>query len=253
MRDFSLPAYLEVIAALRARNLPVYGVARWLAGQPARGAVIRHDVDRRPYHALRMAEAEAAAGVHTTYYFRVVGSAWDPEVIRAVHALGHEVGYHYEDLATCRGDFAKAAVAFERHLASIRQLALVTTAAMHGSPLSRHNNLDLWSRLDAQRLALAGEAFVSVNYAGTYYFTDTGRSWGAVATNLRDRPPGILLPAEPVETSRQLCTFIARPEVAKIALSAHPERWDTTLGGWLWQGAKDRVINLAKVAAACLR
>lgn len=253
MRDFTLAAYMEVIHAIQSRRLPVHGVAEWIEKRPSRGVVIRHDVDRRPHHALKMAEAEAAAGVRTTYYFRVVGSAWNHRVIRAVHRLGHEVGYHYEDLATCGGDLPRAIRSFAGHLGAIRQLAPVRTAAMHGSPLSRHNNLDLWRHLDCAALGLVGEAFLAVDYRDTYYFTDTGRSWGAVATNLRDRPPGILVPETKIESSPALCAFVARADFSKLALSAHPERWDTTLPGWLWQAGKDGVINIVKMAAARLR
>lgn len=253
MRDFTLAAYLAVVRALQARELPIFGVRDWLREQPARGALIRHDVDRRPHNALRMAQAEARAGLRTTYYFRVVGSAYDLDVIRAVHQLGHEVGYHYEDLALARGDVDAALASFEKHLAALRAVAPIETIAMHGSPLSRHNNLDLWRHAQPSRFGIVADAFLSVDYAATYYFTDTGRSWGATATNLRDWPPGALAPASPVRDSPALCRFIARGDAGKIAISAHPERWDATLPGWLFQGAKDGLINVAKVALSRMR
>lgn len=252
-RDFTLTAYMTVIQALKQRQLPVYGISRWIAERPLRGAVIRHDVDRRPMNALRMAEAEAAANVYTTYYFRVVGSAYDKDIMRAVHALGHEVGYHYEDLALCKGDAAAAVVSFKRNLEDLRTAVPVETAAMHGSPLSKHNNLDIWQHASPQDFDLTGEAFITVDYHGTYYFTDTGRSWGAVAANLRDRPPGILQPAVLPRSTRQLCRFISETDIEKIALSAHPERWDDRLAGWLMQGTKDQLVNGIKIAANRLR
>lgn len=48
MRDFTLASYRELLHALLKANLPVFGVARWLEQNPDRGALIRHDVDRRP-------------------------------------------------------------------------------------------------------------------------------------------------------------------------------------------------------------
>lgn len=59
--------------------------------------ILRHDVDEVADYALKMAEIEQTRGVKSTYYFR-----WrtaDPEVIRKVKAMGHEVGLHYETLA----------------------------------------------------------------------------------------------------------------------------------------------------------
>lgn len=253
MRDFTLDAYMRIIDAIRAGGLPVFGVAEWLASRPEVGAVIRHDVDRRPANALAMARAEAAAGVFTTYYFRVVGSAYDKPTMRAVQDLGHEVGYHYEDLALVRGDGPQAVDSFRRHLADLRQVVDVRTAAMHGSPMSGINNLDIWKHASIADLGLRGEAFLTIDYRGVHYFTDTGRSWGAGATNLRDRPVGALSPEPPVHSTVQLCEFIGRIKPRRLALSAHPERWDANLTGWLLQGAKDQLVNTAKVIVSRLR
>ncbi|AHF09977.1 MULTISPECIES: PEGA domain-containing protein [Dehalobacter] len=59
--------------------------------------VLRHDVDVSAEDALAMAKIEHLRGVKSTYYFRW-GTA-DPEVLKEVRALGHEVGLHYETLA----------------------------------------------------------------------------------------------------------------------------------------------------------
>jgi hypothetical protein len=253
MRDFTLDAYMSVVEAIQAVGLPIYGVAQWQAQRPASGALIRHDVDRRPANALAMARAEAVAGVATTYYFRVVGSAYDKATMRAVQDLGHEVGYHYEDLALAKGDPAAAIQSFQRHLTDLRQAVDVRTAAMHGSPMSRVNNLDLWRHAKITDFGLSAEAFLSVDYAGLYYFTDTGRSWGAGATNLRDRPAGTRDLPRPIHRTTQLVDFIRRDRPQGLAFSVHPERWDASWPGWLAQSAKDQGINLAKVIVSKLR
>ncbi len=59
--------------------------------------ILRHDVDRVADYALQMAEIEHARGIKGTYYFR--WNTADPEVMRKVKDLGHEVGLHYETLA----------------------------------------------------------------------------------------------------------------------------------------------------------
>ena len=59
-------------------------------GQPAQRAVImRHDVDRFPGNAVRMAQVENEHGLRATYYFRVVPGVFDIPAIERVHELGH--------------------------------------------------------------------------------------------------------------------------------------------------------------------
>jgi hypothetical protein len=60
--------------------------------------VLRHDIDRRPGNALRMAKLEHELGIQSTYYFRFPYT-FKPDIIGKIHDLGHEVGYHYEVLS----------------------------------------------------------------------------------------------------------------------------------------------------------
>ena len=59
---------------------------------------MRHDVDKLPGNALKMARLEHEMGVKATYYFRAVPVSWDEGIIREIAGMGHEVGYHYENL-----------------------------------------------------------------------------------------------------------------------------------------------------------
>ncbi len=99
---YSLPHYRWLLEQAKAKFwLPlVRDVAR---GVPDRAfLLIRHDVDITPWSALRMAELERSLDVRTTYYYRLhapfynlmEGAALDS--VRAVAAMGHEVGLHYE-------------------------------------------------------------------------------------------------------------------------------------------------------------
>ena len=51
----------------------------------------------------------------------------------------------------------------------------VKTICMHGSPLSRYDNRDLWNRYDFKDCWIVGEAYLSIKDVN--YFSDTGRSW----------------------------------------------------------------------------
>lgn len=72
-------------------------------GRPT--ALIRHDVDVSLDHALRLAERETGWGVRTTYHVMIdspfydVGSDRSIASIRAIAAMGHEVGLHYDVVA----------------------------------------------------------------------------------------------------------------------------------------------------------
>jgi hypothetical protein len=103
-------------------------------------------VDRKPENALKMAELEHALGVCSTYYFRHPHT-FIPEIIEQVLSLGHEVGYHYEVLAKAKGDYEEAIGLFARELEEFRSLCDVRTICMHGSPLSRYDNRDLWKSM----------------------------------------------------------------------------------------------------------
>lgn len=246
MRDFSLKAYLNLVDAIRAKELAVFGVLDWLQKAPKRGVVIRHDVDRRPHNALEMAKAEHAIGLRTTYYFRVVGSANNPEIIRSVAELGHEVGYHYEDLALVKGDVGLVEKSFKSNLAYLRSIVPINTVAMHGSPMSRHNNLDIWKTICLKDHGLLGEAFLTIDYSGIFYFTDTGRSWDSAATNFRDRPPGATCTKLKTSGTDGLINFVTTNRIEKMALSVHPERWDESVAFWSLQFGKDVLVNTAK-------
>jgi hypothetical protein len=43
-------------------------------------------------------------GISASCCFRAVPESWDEAVIQKIAGLGHEIGYHYEKLSTCRGD-----------------------------------------------------------------------------------------------------------------------------------------------------
>jgi len=69
-------------------------------------------------------------GINSTYYFRSVPASWDEAVIKEVAALGHEVGYHYEDLSIMNGDKEKATKHFKQQLERLRKPYPVETICM---------------------------------------------------------------------------------------------------------------------------
>lgn len=245
LRDFTMAKYDELCRTLLKNGYLPMTVTEYLRGNSASGistgqkrVIIRHDVDRKIQNALKMAELEHTLNIRSTYYFRYP-STFKPEIIAAIHTMGHEVGYHYETLCKTHGDYQKAIVLFKKELAAFREIpgcdSSITTICMHGSPLSRYDNRDLWKRYEFKDFEILGEAYISMAGKGLKYLTDTGRTW-AEKHSLRDSMPGngeiadeeedgVNIIEVPVETTDDLTLLIKSSGVEKLYLAVHPERW----------------------------
>ena len=150
---------------------------------------IRHDVDLRPEFSLRVAQLEASRGAKATYYFRSMHFTSHAETIRAIVALGHEAGYHYESLTTTHGDLEAAYEDFCRNLERLRQLVPVRTACAHGSPRSPYDSQDISKQHDIHALGIDYEPMLDTDFSTTLYLTDTGRRWDGYRVSVRDKVP----------------------------------------------------------------
>ncbi len=255
--DFSLAVYRDLLTAIKETGWRVFPLRDFFRAREkdAPFFVMRHDVDRRPEDALAMAHLEYALGVRSTYYFRVNRRVFREPIIRRIDGMGHEVGYHYEVMDRAHGDPRQAKRIFISELNRLRCLAEVTTACMHGSPLSRRDNRDFWRYFTPAEFGLLGEAYISVSGKDLWYATDTGRGWNRPSYNLKDRfPKGLLgnLPAVP--STWHLISMIQKREYKHIYLLTHPNRWSRTRGQWYRQWAEDACFNTIKAfLGACRR
>lgn len=155
-----------------------------------RTIILRHDVDKKPLNSLRTAEMENKLGIKGTYYFKVEKNELPKEVIVSIVKLGHEIGYHYDDLNAAGGVVENALDFFQKNLAKMRELAPIKTACMHGSPLSKHDNRDLWNNFDYHEFGIIGEPYFDIDFKEVMYLTDTGRRWDGDRVSIRDRVMG---------------------------------------------------------------
>ena len=243
--DFTLDKYVSLLKVIQFHDIPVYSVKQWIENPRAKGIFIRHDVDRLPGNALKMAKLENQYDISSTYYFRITQASFKPDIIKQIAGLGHEIGYHYEDLSLAKGEYKEAIRLFDKHLKTIRQIVPVKTIAMHGRPLSKVNNLDLWKHDDFNRFDLIGEAFLSINYSDIYYFTDTGRSWDEKKNNLRDFTKSGK-GCQNIQNTNDLIQFIEAHKRNNIAIVAHPERWNNNRFYWLLYYGFDFTVNIIK-------
>lgn len=152
-----------------------------------------------------------------------VPESWDEAIIRQIAGLGHEIGYHYENLSACDGDPGRAWEDFQANLARLRALAPVTSICMHGSPMSRINNLDLWQTYNYNALGIIGEPYLDVDFTQVFYLTDTGRRWNHAGASIRDRvDSGFDIPIRNTVHIMDLARRGRLPD--KIMINAHPQR-----------------------------
>ncbi len=245
MRDFTRSIYKKLLSTLLDTGYEFYVLEDLCGGEMNEPyIVLRHDVDRNPGNALRMAEIENAMGIKATYYFRIVKKVYDPSVIKKISSMGHEVGYHYEDLSTLHGDIKEALKSFKKNVELLRGIVPVNTVSMHGKPLSKYDNRKLIPLLNFAELGILCEPYTIVEKLDLVYFTDTGRSWNNRLINMRDfvsTPLNIK-----VKSTHQLIRAVGKELTGKnMMLNIHPERWENAVLPWMWnlvwQGFKNSV------------
>jgi hypothetical protein len=221
MKDFTLKAYKKLLQELLINGYSFQTLQDFIQHPEAKTVILRHDVDRLPENSLKMAKLEHELGIGSTYYFRAVPESWDEAIIKKIAEMGHEIGYHYENLSemnclapqydfpNLRGKqrrpstilrsygaskgakkdrtqerekskeklFELAIDDFRLNLEKFRKIYPVKTICMHGSPLSRWDNRDLWKKYNYRDFGIIGEPYFDVDYDEVLYLTDTGRRW----------------------------------------------------------------------------
>lgn len=109
-----------------------------------------------PQNSLLTAKIEKEHDIKGSYYFRAVSESWDEKLIKDIAGLGHEIGYHYENLTTCNGNLEKIIKDFETNLNKLRKLVPVSTICMHGSPSSKLDSKDLWKHYNYRDNGIIG-------------------------------------------------------------------------------------------------
>ena len=248
-RDFTYRAYAELLDAAVAAGYEFLTVREYLERDalPARFLILRHDVDRKPANALDFARVEADRDVAATYYFRTIDRTLDPDVVARVETLGHEVGYHYEDLDRVDGDVREARRSFGRELERLRAHATVDTACMHGNPLTPYDNRDMWREdPDFDRYDLLGEAYLSVNFEDVTYFSDAGRTWRDGPLNGDDHVVGRRLKTVQADRTLDLVDLVRERRISRACLHAHPNRWADSYPELVAERTRDAAVNAAK-------
>lgn len=258
MLDFTLKAYRSYLEAIQKQGITFYLFRDLMQchEQPKEFCLIRHDVDRKPMSALKMAKAEAEMGIQSTYYFRIKNHTFKKDIIQTIENLGHEIGYHYETLSDANGNHEIALDLFKQNLLKLREYAKIDTCSMHGRPFKPFDNRDIWRNKANHDTLLTefniiGEVYLDIDYSDIAYITDTGRNWTSDKSNLRDKVASHVK-AEFTLGEELLAYFNNKPH-RKICFQIHPERWTNNTLSWLVILMKDTITNVLKKMISIIR
>jgi len=277
--DFTLKTYSTLLNSLLENGYTVQPFSEYLQNPASRTIILRHDVDKIPQNALRFAQIQHESGIQGTYYFRIVPQSFDEKIIRQIAELGHEIGYHYEDI-----DFAAqnlkikdkrkkikvedlndlAIESFQKNLEALRKIATVETICMHGSPLGKYDNRDLWKKYDYRDFGIIGEPYFDIDFSEVLYLTDTGRRWNGERVSIRDK---IRLTAKNAKSSqrsqREKYNFKTTFDIIraaekgelpdKIMMTFHPQRWTDGYLPWIKEFILQNLKNVVKHTLISIR
>jgi len=258
-----------------------------------KAVLLRHDVDKSPLHSVRFANIQHSLGIRGTYYFRIVPESFQPKAIEVIAGLGHEIGYHYEDVALTAAamkvgkehmkdpeSFLKKLIeesieSFAFNLAFLRKYADIKTICMHGSPLSPWDSRLLWTRYNYRDFGLIGEPYFDIDFGRVAYYTDTGRHWDGNRSVVRDKPfrpsgpnsfySGITLSLqkEPVQRDHSFPVYHSTFDIINaikegtfpemVIFTFHPQRWHDRLIPWTGELIWQNLKNMAKYSLLQLK
>ena len=257
MIDFTLRKYRELLIGLQKRGYKFLTFEQYCEQKMLQSTsetmwiVLRHDVDLRAKNSLATAQVEHDLGIVASYYFRVVPESNQPEIIRAIAALGHEIGYHYEDMAIANGNAANAYAHFQKQLQYFRQFYPIRTICMHGAPTSQWDGKDLWKTYDYRTSGIIGEPYFDVDFSQVFYLTDTGRCWDGYKVSVRDKIPiyqdqwnalGLVY-----HTTDDIIRSAEQGNLPpRVMITTHPQRWTDSRIGWIKEIVIQNLKNIIK-------
>ena len=253
--DFTLNIYTELLDVISEQKFKFITYDEFSKNENYSDRIItlRHDVDLKKENSLKFAEIQAARNIQATYYFRVIPQSYDENIIRKMADLGHEIGYHYETMDTSNGNIDKAYDEFCYNLEKFRKFVSVTTVCMHGSPMSKYDNRDIWKKYNYKDLGIIAEPYFDVDFNKTFYLTDTGRRWDGSKVSVRDKAMDTQKLNNPQFLNRSYHSthdlingFKESDFPTNIMMTFHPQRWTNNKIEWLKELITQNLKNQVK-------
>jgi len=257
--DFTIKSYRSLIESLQISGYTFLPFRDYITTTNKelrttdRIIILRHDVDDLKLNSLRFAKIQNELGIKGTYYFRIIPESFDESVIKQIADLGHEIGYHYEEIDIISSRFRvqsseeelidEAWILYKENLEKIRKVADVRTICAHGSPLSRFNNNLIWKKYSYKEFGIIGDPDITTDWNEVAYLTDTGRRWNGDSVSVRDKVK-----------SKQNFNFKSTFDIVnnvdklpdKVMFTIHPERWNDNILMWTEELVTQNIKNVIK-------
>ncbi|MEZ5357969.1 MAG: hypothetical protein R3F48_04000 [Candidatus Zixiibacteriota bacterium] len=273
---FTFDSYRHLLDTISDAEFTVHGIEKIIESRiegfvpEGRFVAIRHDVDYYPKRALVLAKIEAERKTYTTYYVRrqFFDSDEQLNLIRQIADLGHQIGYHYEEVDTHQkapnNQVARDAVGFfVGSLLDLDKLGFpIKTVCAHGNPISDVDNRQVVHLLRDERFLdelaftfdrdmvrekvserLIGDASIDITGKDfDVYIPDTGRF--NPRYNLKDHIDDC--PTAKLNSLADLKAILKNPNNRRVYMNMHPDRWSGDPLTWLFDFGLDTIKNMVK-------
>lgn len=274
--DFTITTYKALLNAFLTNGYKFLTVSEYITSNFTTSEpiiMLRHDVEAKYENALLLAKLQSVEGVNGTYYFRLFPEKKNEQIIRQIASMGHEIGYHYDDLSHCKGDRQQAIKRFEQHLAWLRQIAPVTSITMEGAPMSKYDNRDLWSKSTLlttpftthnsqltthnsqltphySDFGITSEPYFDLDFDRLFYLTDTARRWDGWKYSRRDK-----LKQQSVWNAKGwkyhhsidiIRALNSNTFPSQLMMTYHPQRWAVNRTQWAAEFIGQNLKNIIK-------
>lgn len=173
--EFTYDAYREMLFLLREHQYRPCGYFDY--EDSGKCVILRHDIDYSVERALTLAQLEHDEGVRSTYFALLRTDFYNPssknvtDMLRQIHAMGHEVGLHFDEAAypDCTAEELPALLKREARLLSDICDIPIRSFSMH-----RPNHITLEKNLHADGLVNSyGQEF----FHNFKYLSDSRKNW----------------------------------------------------------------------------
>lgn len=246
MKDFTIDTYEKLLDAFQGNGFSFDRISNYPVDLKPKKIYLRHDVDDLHLNSLKFAQIQYDRGIVGTYYFRMVPESYNKDVIKEIAGMGHEIGYHYEDMDFANGNPEKAISFFENHLQSLREISSITSICMHGSPRSKFDNKAVWNHYNYKDYGILIEPYFDFDFDKVFYLTDTGRRWDGFKVSVRDKVKTTVKWPE-YNSTYEIIKSIREKRFPEIALlNFHPQRWTNDMFMWTSELVRQTIKNKIK-------
>ncbi len=244
--DFTLEMYNRILTKIQNSNYEIVTFKDFLDIKPKKNhLILRHDLCNSPQNSIPMAKLENAMGIKSSYYFRIQKKYKYDNTLIEINNLEHEIGLHYDALDKADGNMQKVEKILEHEINLLNNYTNVNTISMHGNPMTKNNNLDIWKHFKLSSFNVQGDTYLSINAKDTIYITDTGRSFNE-KYNIKDKIEGSKTIPNLNKSKDLIQFFDSESYDDNIQILFHPIRWSTNYINYIKQYSLDIIKNYGK-------